>query len=419
MRTINVILTMARARVSRRCVAFAVLVLSLPWPCLAEVLVDASATARYEYNTNVYDLQSGFPVPGTSDPDRADSLYAYGAALDAKYLWAQQKLFANLSATDFHYDRFTDLNHNEYNLDAGWNWKLGRTLDGTLEILRSHAMESFVYTVNGDFVLQTEQRESAKIGFQFLPDWRIEGSGYYHTVDQNSSTAPALDLTESYGEAALKFTGLAGVTSGFSVGYADGNYDATSEAPSLSYRQINYSFVGTYEPTGRSKLDGALGYSDRTSSSEQNTVSGFTGKIDYESQLTGKTWIELQVNRVINSYVAQTGSEIDTDAGFNVRWQATYKVRVEAGYLWTRREIPGQGNAPVGSTRLDNLQYATLKVAYEPLRWLSIRPYISYQTRSSNYDGANFNASVYGVYFDLKWQNEPPKDAVIHFQGQP
>ncbi len=415
----NGIQTPAPTPVCRRRIAFAVLLLALPWPCLAEVLVDASATARYEYNTNVYDLQSGFPVPGTSDPNRADSLYSYGAALDAKYLWSQQKLFANLSATDFHYDRFTDLNHNEYNLDAGWNGKLGRTLDGTLEVLRTHAMESFVYTINGDFVLQTEQRESAKLGFQFLPDWRVEGSGYYHTIEQVFSTAPTLDLKESYGEAALKFTGLAGVTSGFSAGYTDGNYEATSEAPALSYRQINYSFVGTYAPTGRSKLDGALGYSDRTSSSEQNTVSGFTGKIDYESQITGKTWIGFELSRLINSYVAQTGSEIDSNAGFNVRWQATYKIRVEGGYSWTRRDIPGQGNAPVGSTRLDNLHFASLKIDYEPLRWLSIRPYISYQTRSSNFDGANFNATVYGVYFDLKWQNEPPKDAVTHFPGQP
>ena len=393
----------------RRYVFLAVALLQLPWPCKAAVDIFPSATVRYEYDTNVFDLQRGYPVPGTSDLQHSDSLFTYGAALDADYLWDQQKLFAILSTTEFHYDHFGQLDHNEYNFDGGLNWKLGRILDGALEVQRDRIMVAFTNVNNAQFVLQTEQRESAKVGVELTPDWRLEGNGYYRTVDQVLMGAPNLDLNESLGQLALKYVGRAGLTSGLSGGYVTGDYTGASAASNPSYRQTNVALVATYEPTGRSTLNGALGYSDRTSSSALNEISGFTGEIDYQNQLTGKTSMQLQLSRTINSYISNVSSEIDGIAALNVRWQATYKIGVLAGYSWTNRELPGQGNAPIGSDRVDHLQYASIKVDYEPFRWLSIKPYINLQTRSSNFIGGNFNATVYGVYFTVQRQNQPQR----------
>lgn len=395
---------------TRHRVFIATLFAQVPWPCLAAATIDTSATARYEYNSNVYDLQGGYPAPGTFDYQHWDTLFTYGAALDFDYLWSQQKLFATLSTTDFRYDHFTELNHNEYNLDAGWNWKLGRTLDGTLEVLRTHAMVPFTNVENAEFALQTEQRESAKIGDAISPDWRIEGSGYYHTIDQTFFNAPDIDLTESFGQVAVNYVGVAGLTSGLSAGYDAGKYTGASAASNPSYRQSTVALVATYEPTGRSTFNGALGYSDRTSASSVNAISGFTCKIDYVNALTGKTAVEIQLSRVINSYIANISSEIDSVAALNVRWQATYRIGVLAGYSWTNRDLPGQGNAPVGSERIDHLEYASIQMDYEPVRWLSIRPYINLQTRSSNFVGGNFNATVYGLYFTVQWQNQPQQN---------
>ena len=401
-----------KARVGARLrfygVLIAALALQASWPCVAAVTYDASATARYEYNSNVFDLQGGYPVPGTTDYQRSDSLYTYGAGLDVNYLWDIQKFFATLSTANFRYDHFTQLDHNEYNLDGGWNWKLGRTLDGTLEVLRNHSMVAFTNVENAQFILQTEQRESAKIGYDFLPDWRVEGSGYYRTIDQATLDEPNLDLTESFGQVALKYIGLAGVTAGLSGGYSVGNYTGANADLNPSYRQTTVSLVGHYEPTGRSSFNGALGYSDRTSPSQLNEVSGFTGQLDYESQLTGKTSVQAQLSRLINSYIANVSSEIDTIAATNVRWQATYKLGVLAGYSWTYRDLPGQGNAPLGSNRVDRLQYGSIKLDYEPFLWLSIKPYVNLQTRSSNFVGGNFNSTAYGFYFTVQYQNLPP-----------
>jgi hypothetical protein len=374
-------------------------------PCGATVTADASATARYEYDSNVFDLQNGYPVPGTTDYQRSDSLYTYGAAFDASYLWSQQKLFALLSTTEYKYDHFSQLSHDEYNLDGGWDWKLGPTLDGVVEAMRTKSMVPFTNVNFSQFVLQTEQRESAKLGLAISHDWRLEGSGYYSDINQVFFDGPDLGLRTSYAETALKYVGQAGLTFGLSGGYMDGRYSGPIAADNSTFHQTNTNLVATYQPSGHSSLDAALGYSDRTSASQLSTLSGFTGEINYANQLTGLTSLQIQLSRLINSFVPNVSAEIDSIALINVRWQATYKIGVVAGYTFTNRELPGQGNAPVGSTRLDHIQYGTIKADYEPLRWLSIKPYVSIQTRSSNFVSGNFNATVYGVNFTVQWEN--------------
>jgi hypothetical protein len=379
----------------------------LPWGAFAEVTVDASAISRYEFNSNVFDLQTGFPVPGTTDFQRSDTLYTYGAALDVNYLFAQQKLFISLSTTNFHYDHFTVLDHNEYKLDGGWNWRLGHAVDGTIEVLRDRTMVPFTSVENVQFVIQTEQRETATVGVAISPDWRIEGSGHHDTLDQVIYNSPNIDLTESFGQVALKYLGIAGLSSGLSGGYTVGNFTGTGAVSNPSYRQKDLGLVATYKPTGRSIFNGSIGYSDRTSGSAQNSISGVTGKIDYTDQLTAKTSLDVQLSRLIDSYVQALGSEFDTIAALRVQWQATYKLGVAIGYNWTDRNLPDQGNAPIGGDRVDHLQYASINVDYEATRWLSIKPYANLQTRTSNFVGGNFNATMYGVYFTVKWQNHP------------
>jgi hypothetical protein len=407
---VNHLQTGANQRGQRQCrILMTAGLLLAAWPALAEVDVTASAIARYEYDSNVFDLQNGFPVPGTTnDFARSDKLYTYGAALDTAYLWDQQKLFGTFTANRFEYDRFTELNHLEYTADGGLNWKLGSNLDGTLEALRDRTMVAFTNVNNAQFVLQTEQKENAKFGVEFIPDWRFEGSGYYRTVDQNYVGALGLNLSESQGQVALRYLGLAGLTGGLSFAYTDGRYSGAEAQFNPAYEQNSVSFISTYAPTGRSTFQGALGYSDRRSGAANNSISGVTGELDYDNQITGKTSAHFAVSRLINSYISNTSSEIDSVASGTLRWQTTYRLGLAAGYTYTYRDLPGQGNAPLGSNRIDHLQYATLNVDFEPFRWLSLKPYANYQVRKSNFVSGNFNATIVGLNFTVKWQKPPP-----------
>ena len=399
-----------------RCLCYVALLAS-PVSAFAQLALTTAADTQYEYNTNVFDQQHGYPLPGLATAGYSDHFIAYAGKLDATYLWSQQQFHATVIGTEYHYDRFTELSHSEYTLDAGWNWKLGRNWDGLLEVSRVRSMVSLYNLIEAQLALQTEQRETGKIGYQFVPDWRAEASSYTRKIDEPLLGAPNLSLSESSGQGAFKYTGTAGVTAGVSAGYLHGTYDgnplvngvATVLAP--EYHQTSADLTATDIVTGQSTFVGAIGYSRRSSASsgigaEINNISGATGELDYRRALTGKTTVELDLSRHINAYITGGGSEFDSIAALTANWQATYKIRVTAGYNYTYRQLPGQGDVPVGSNRTDRLNYVSLAVDYEALPWLSLKPYVNYQDRAaSNVAGGNFNATVVGAQFTLQWQH--------------
>lgn len=392
--------------------------LASPVSAFAELALIAGATTQYEYNTNVFDLQTGSATPfgGTNF---GDSFVAYGGKLDASYLWSQQQFYAAVVGNEYHYDRFTQLNHSDFTLDGGWDWKVGRLWDGVLDATRIRSMVSFWNLVGTSLVLQTEQRETGRASVQATPDWRAEFTGITRVVDQPQPAAPNLSVSESSGQAAIKYTGTAGVTSGLTASYLRGSFSNTGATAVPSYTQSSAALTATDEVTGLSVFHGQLGYTRRSSNGGFNSISGVTGDLDYKRTLTGKTAVELDLSRQINVYITNTASEIDSIAALTVNWQATYKIDVVLGYTFDYRQLPGQGEVfvggvivPTGSEQTQRLHMPSLTVTYVPVRWITLKPYVNYQTRASqNLVGGNFNATTVGLQFTLQWQRGviPPR----------
>jgi hypothetical protein len=394
--------------------------LASPVSALAELALTAAGDVRYEYNTNVFDLQQGFPTPFTplgvtngNDIKYSDSYIAYGGKLDASYLLSQQQFYATVLGTEYRYDRFTELDHSEYTFDGGWDWKVGRLWDGVLDVTRIRSMVSFWNVVGTSLTLQTEQRETAKASVQATPDWRAEFTGVTRKVDQPQIAAPDLSLTETSGQAAIKYTGTAGVTSGLTATYLKGSFKNTGPAVSPSYTQESAGLTATDVVTGLSTFKGQIGYTRRSSDSGINNIGGVTGELDYQRALTGKTSVEADLTRAINVYLTNDASEIDSVAVLSATWQATYKVGVVLSYNFTYRQLPRQGDAlgaggvvvGTGTEQTERLSTPSLAVTYTPVPWLVLKPYVNYQTRASeNFVGGDFNSTVVGVQFTLQLQ---------------
>ena len=140
-----------------------------------------------------------------------------------------------------------------------------------------------------------------------------------------------------------------------------------------------------------------MGYTRRVSDTGSDNTAGVTGLLEFTDQLTPKTGFTAKIDRAINSYFLNTGSEIDTEAAASFIWQTTYKLAVSPGYSFTYRDYPGQGNNPVGSNRVDIQEVVTLNITYQPQRWLLIKPYANVQTRRSTFIGAHYSAAIFGV----------------------
>jgi Putative beta-barrel porin 2 len=381
--------------------AFAAIALIITPKAHAQVTGKAAATVRLESNSNVFDLNSGAPLPVTGgDAHRGDTFLAYGALFDLEYLLGRQQFFASASTNRFDYQRDTELNHEDYKLDTGMRWTLAQLLDGKIDILRARAMVPFYDLAGTTLSLQTEQREAADVGLKLTPEWRIEGATYTSKLEEPTPQAPNLSLSETSGKATVRYLGISRFTGGLYVSYESGSYHGGAAGANPNYHQYAGGFATTYQ-SPRSTFEGQLGYSRRMSATGTDNTSGVTGGISLKERLTPKTSVAVTLSRAIQDYLFNTGSEIDTSVGVTAEWQATYKLGVTLGYTYTYRDYPGQGNDPVGSERVDIQNSATLGLDYRPRQWLSIKPYANLQWRISDYIGGDFNATIFGLYVTI------------------
>jgi hypothetical protein len=409
------------------CAALAAL--TLPLQANAQFTGKASATGQYETDSNVFDLPSGVPPPGGNDAPRGDTFFAYGAQMDGNYSLGRQELYVTANTREYDYQRYTFLDHDDYRLDGGLNWKLGGLFDGKFDVARSHSMVPF-YNLSGSIPtlsLVTEQKETVQVGLLLNPNWKVETSAYTSKSDQPVPDAPKLQLTQNAGTAAIDYLGIAGLTSGLTAGYLSGNYsgltpgylsgdytgvagaaDSSFGQSTAAFTQSTAGFFAKYK-LSRTTVDGQIGYSRRASDIAFDNTSGVTGLLDFTDQLTPKTSFTAKIDRTINSYLLNAGSEIDTEIAASFTWQATYKLSVSPGYSFAYRNFPGQGNNPVGSDRVDIQEIVTLDIDYRPQSWLLIRPYANVQTRRSTYIGGHYSASIFGVSFTVTpfWSKAP------------
>src|SRR5258708_1402732 len=92
---------------------------------VAEVALETSAYAQYEYDSNVFYLAPGVTFPGDSRSDPSDTVLTAGGKFVVAELWQQQKVYLSLQGSDYRYDHFTQLDHSDYTLDGDWIWTLG------------------------------------------------------------------------------------------------------------------------------------------------------------------------------------------------------------------------------------------------------------------------------------------------------
>ena len=372
----------------------ALLLLPVAAQCASSISV--STDGQYQYNSNVFDVQEGRPVPGTSDLRHDDRYYRYGGEIDLREQWQQQRVHATLAASQYKYDHFRRLDHGEFKFDIGSDWRLGAFLDGGIEAIRSRTQVAFTEVFQAFAAIQTEQRANANLGFQLAPAWRLETNGYWRHVQEPLPQAPLLTLGESAGQAALKFNAGGALTFGVSASYLAGIFTHADAAVNPSYREQSAALLFSYDNRGRSNVTGQGGYSRRKSLDSRVSASSPTGRVDIVHRLTGKTNLHLAFSRSINSYLTNSSSQLSSDAALSLRWSATRKATVDVGYHLTANTLPDQGALP-GTNRNDRVRGFNLRIDYDVRPWLMIRPYVSEQTRNSNLSLANFIGTVYGV----------------------
>jgi hypothetical protein len=318
-------------------------------------------------------------------------------------LWSLQSLTANFEVRRLDYLHFTDLDHNEYLGDLRLDWKLGSVVDGVLHVREERSAPSFASNNAIGLTLNTASNADAKINLKITPEWRLDAGATYSKLEAPLQFYPDFVDREVGTQLGIRYLGVANLSSGFEFAHIDGDfYNAPEVGP---YTQNSGEFKADYAVSGVSKLNAGIGYTRRVQSGNEGTVSGLTGELGYNRQLTGKTALNVQLIRAVNSYVAAGGSEIDTTASVGLIWQATYKVGVDLEGSYTHSTFIGQAIPnSVANGRVDHDKAASLSVKYQAFRKLQFRGYVKSQSRSSVIDEFDFNDTIVGVEAQWHWK---------------
>jgi hypothetical protein len=358
----------------------------------------------YEHDSNLFALSSSAPAPvGRNGPSLSDTLWRARAGFDSAYDWSLQEIYLIAEGRRFTYDQFTQLNHDEYLLHGGWNWKLASLLDGVLDYRRERSMVSFLqineaqFSAKEQLYLQVQSVGTASINVQMSPEWRLQSQGKINDLNTQLPGTPSLTLREESIHEGLRYGGFANLSAGLDGEYLRGTFTGGAFLVTPGYRQSTAEFAADYVLSGLSTFHGAVGYTERTLE-QAGRISGLTGLATYQRNLTGKTSITLKLSRAINTYITAASPEVDSAAEADVTWNATNKIKVQAGYQYLHSSYSATDLAGVlTASRVDKLQTPTLSVMYQPLNWLIVRPYAQYQSRSSTIGIFSFHGTVYGV----------------------
>jgi hypothetical protein len=388
----------------RMCFCLILASLAAPNAVIAQLKMDPYATAHIEHDSNVFLVQnSEVQLAERGFSELADTDTKYVAGLNSAYVWSLQSLTGNFEVRRLQYLHFTDLDHSEYLGDLRFDWKLGSVLDGLLQLRQEHSAPSFSSNNSLGLTLNTARNADAKMNLKITPDWRLEAAETYSKLQAPLQLYPDFVDREVGTQLGIRYLGVANLSSGFVFAHIDGKFE---NAPVVGpYSQSSGEFKLNYAVSGLSKLNAGIGYTRRNQSGDEGTVSGVTGELGYNRQLTGKTALDVQLTRAVNSYVAAGGSEIDTTASVSLTWQATYKIGVSLNGAYTHSTFIGQAiPGSVANGRVDRGKNASLSVKYQAFRRLRFNGYLKSQTRSSVVGLYDFNDTIVGVEAQWHWK---------------
>lgn len=359
------------------------------------------ASAQSAYHSNLFALSSSEQVQGADgEPDadggRSDVVTQFLAGVDAQLRISNQTLRATVEGRHLMFDRYDRLDHDEYLLNGGLDWRLSSILDGMLNYRQERSMASFADRNSTALNLELERVASASLNLAVHPDWRLESGVRQRDLEAPLDNFSGFGVEETSVNAAIKYLGEETLTVGLFGEHTDGEFKGTTDAD--EFEQQTAALTASYVLSGLSRLGAEIGYTRRQDdSSERGDLSGVTGALSYQREISGKTSVIAQVFRRVGSYTGGASAEKQTGARVGLTWKPTDRIIVTGAYERGESELQETLAASAEPDRQDDLQVAILQLSYRILPWLALRPFGIYEERDSSSALDSFHATTAGV----------------------
>lgn len=376
------------------------------------------ATVGFEHNSNVFARPAGdAPFAASGNTRLGDTIERYLLGVETWLAWDRNRVTLDAQGQRFEYNNFSELSHYEHKLDGKFDWYLNSVVDGSFTYEDLRQMQSLADTLSDQLEVQNDRAATGTLRLHVTPRWRVDLQPKWHELDSPLPQYPRFGLREKGGAASLNYLGINKLTAGLRVEYTDGSYHQIVAA--TKFHQTTGQLTADYAVTGLSSFTGQLGYTRRSNAlinpSEAPTgsagiggvvgdTSAATGTLGFRRQLSVKTTVNLSVFREVDSYVAGANSEIGTGGDAGITWDPDVKFSLSLHYRQTNQSIKGQLAIANFANRSDKSHLAEFYVKYYVRKWLTLRPYVTRDQRSSNFKDANFTTTLLGVDLTARLQ---------------
>jgi exopolysaccharide biosynthesis operon protein EpsL len=352
-------------------------------------------TAGYDRDDNPFRLSSTDPLPGP----RSDSVRRFGAGVRAELPAGRQRFVLEARAEKQDYDRFDVLDNTQYGLGGTWRWVVGNQWSGEAGYARRRFLGSLDDLQAPIKDMITEDRAFVGGGYLVTPRWRVRGALEATRWDHSQAVRAELDYRIFAVTTGLDYVTPLGNSVGGQLKYSEGQYPNQQPVAAAlianDFRELEASAVARWMFTGKSTLDGRVGYTKREHEQvPQRDFGGFTGRVGYDWFIAAKTLLNAAVWREIRSTEDVSASYVLAQGwGLGPAWAPTIKLVFQARYIREERDFKGDpGLVLVGGTpREDTFQGLSFIAGYTPVRNIHLSLGVEHGERTSNVLGRDFD----------------------------
>lgn len=290
----------------RRRTLWVVVGLSCSGSALADSILTPYGSAQAEYNSNVFSLPNAdLALVETGDRRLSDEALRLIIGLQAKWPVSQQTFRAKVEGRRFDYLHLDRLDHNEYRLSTGLDWRLATVLAGTLDYSQERRLAPFTDRISTNLTLESERVLSGSLDLDIGDEWRLETALRSRALDSPLPDFPDFELTENTANAAIKYLIGTGLDAGIYGKYVFGKFKGVPEAGNFDEQSLG--LVVDYSIDEFSRVSAQAGYTRRQDQNQgqdgnNGRSSAITGKLSYFRELTGKSSVGVDAFRRVNSY---------------------------------------------------------------------------------------------------------------------
>lgn len=365
-----------------------------------ERMVQFSVFGGVDWDSNPFRLSdSTNPQTVLGTTEKSDTVGRYGIGLKADLPSSRQRFLLDAQVINNDYDRFDVLDHTAYRAAAGWKWQAGDRWSGDIGYGQRRFLASLAELQAPIKDLVTEYRGYLSGGYLLTPRWKIRGAGDWTKWDHGEPTQQTLNATIVSGTIGLDYVTPPGNYVGGQAKYSEGDYPnrqvVNGSLVDNNYKELEGSLVAHWVASGKSALDGRLGYTSRQHDEvPQRDFDGFTGRLGYDWFVGAKTllnfagWREIRSTEDVSaSYILAVGW------GIGPSWAPTSKLIFQAKYIREDRDYRGDPNIELNGTpqREDTFRGVNLSAGYSPRRNLKFLLAAEYGERISNTLGRDYD----------------------------